>query len=97
RSNVIRAEADLERLKIGHEDSTQKLDRARALTEKNLLPRTELENAEVAVQSARAQIRSSEAALSQARSQLKTAEVNLAHTVITAPIDGIVISRAVEP
>ena len=33
----------------------------------------------------------------QAKSQLNTAEVNLEHTVITAPIDGIVISRNVEP
>jgi HlyD family secretion protein len=62
-----------------------------------LLPRTELETAEVNVNSAKAQIRSSEAGLVQAKSQLNTAQVNLAHTVIAAPIDGIVISRAVEP
>ena len=48
------------------------------------------------VDSAKAQIKSSEAALVQARSQLHTAEVNREHTVITAPIDGIVIQRAVE-
>jgi HlyD family secretion protein len=97
RANVIRAEADLERLRVALADARQKLERARALFEKNLLPRTELETAEVTVRSSEAQIRSSEAALTQARSQLNTAEVNLAHTVITAPIDGIVISRAVEP
>ena len=49
------------------------------------------------VRSAEAQIKSAEAGLTQARSQLNTAEVNLNHTVIKAPIDGIVISRAVEP
>jgi HlyD family secretion protein len=97
RANVTRAEADLERLKVSLADSEQKLERARALFEKQLLPRTELETAEVTVSSARAQIRSSEAGLTQARSQLNTAQVNLAHTVIAAPIDGIVISRAVEP
>ena len=32
----------------------------------------------------------------QARSQLNTQEVNLGHTVIKAPIDGIVISRSVD-
>lgn len=97
RANVTRAEADLDRLKVALADGQQKLERAKALFEKNLLPRTDLETAEVNVQSARAQIKSSEAGLVQARSQLNTAEVNLAHTVITAPIDGIVISRAVEP
>jgi multidrug efflux pump subunit AcrA (membrane-fusion protein) len=33
----------------------------------------------------------------QAKSQLNTAVVNREHTVITAPIDGIIIQRAVEP
>jgi HlyD family secretion protein len=97
RANVTRSEADLERLKVTLADAKQKLDRARALTEKNLLPRTELETAEVTVKSAEAQIRSSEAGLVQAKSQLNTAQVNREHTVITAPIDGIVIQRAVEP
>jgi HlyD family secretion protein len=97
RANVTRAEADLERLKVSLADAKQKLERAKALFERQLLPRTELETAEVNVNSTQAQIRSSEAGLTQARSQLNTAQVNLAHTVIAAPIDGIVISRAVEP
>ena len=97
RANVTRSEADLDRLKVSLADAKQKLDRAKALFEKNLLPRTELETAEVNVRSAEAQIRSSEAGLVQAKSQLNTAQVNRAHTVITAPIDGIVIQRSVEP
>jgi HlyD family secretion protein len=97
RANVTRSEADLERLKVTLADAKQKFERAKALSEKNLLPRTELETAEVNVKSAEAQIRSSEAGLVQAKSQLHTAEVNREHTVITAPIDGIVIQRSVEP
>ena len=97
RANVIRSEADLDRLKVALVDSKQKLERARLLFEKSLLPRTELETADVTVRSAEAQIKSAEAGLTQARSQLNSAEVNRNHTIITAPIDGIVISRAVEP
>jgi HlyD family secretion protein len=97
RANVTRSEADLDRLKVALDDAQQKLDRAKALFDKSLLPRTDLDTAQVNVQSAKAQIKSSEAALVQAKSQLNTADVNMAHTVITAPIDGIVISRAVEP
>src|SRR5919112_1667657 len=89
RANVTRSEADLERLRVTLADAQQKFERAKLLTEKNLLPRTELETAEVNVRSAEAQIKSSEAALTQARSQLNTAEVNRGHTVHTAPIDGI--------
>jgi HlyD family secretion protein len=97
RANVIRSEADLERLRVSLADARQKLERATLLFERSLLPRTELETADVTVRSAQAQIRSAEAGLTQARSQLNTAEVNRNHTVIRAPIDGIVISRAVEP
>lgn len=96
KANVTRSQADLERLKVTLTDAQQKLDRAKALSDKNLLPRTDLETAQVNVESTKAQIKSSEAALVQAQSQLSTAEVNRAHTVIEAPIDGIVIQRAVE-
>jgi HlyD family secretion protein len=97
RANVARSEADLDRLRVTRDDAQQKLRRAEALAEKNLLPRSELETAQVNLRSAEAQIKSSEAGLVQAKSQLNTAQVNREHTVITAPIDGIVIQRAVEP
>ena len=88
---------DLERLKVGLADAKQKYDRAKAMFDKNLIPRTDLETAEVNVKSADAQIKSAEAALVQAKASLNNQKVNLDHTVITAPIDGIVISRARGP
>jgi len=96
RANVTRSEADLDRLKVSLADAEQKFERAKGLSEKNLLPKADYDTAKVNVDSAKAQIKSSEAALVQARSQLHTAEVNREHTVITAPIDGIVIQRSVE-
>ena len=97
RANVIRAEADLERLRVTLEDAKQKLERAQAMFKKELVPKTDLEAAEIAVKSADAQIKSSEASLTQTRSSLNQATVNLGYTVITSPIDGIVISRNVDP
>jgi HlyD family secretion protein len=95
-ANVLRAEADLERLKVAFADSRQKLDRAEQLSAKDLIPRTDLDAAKIDVQSAQAQVKSSEAALTQARAQLNNQRVNLGYTTITAPIDGIVISRNVD-
>jgi HlyD family secretion protein len=95
-ANVVRAEAELERLRVNLQDAQQKLNRARQMSERNLIPRTELETAEVNVKSAEAQIRSSEASLTQARAQLNNQRVNLRYTTIVAPIDGIVISRNVD-
>ena len=95
-ANVVRAEADLERLKVALADAKHKYERAQQMSEKSLIPRSELETAEVNVKSSEAQIRSSEAALTQARAQLNNQRVNLGYTTITAPIDGIVISRNVD-
>src|SRR6478736_6323701 len=75
RANVTRAEADLDRLKVARDDAKLKLDRAKALSEKNLLPRSDYETAVTNLQSAEAQIKSADAALVQAKSQLNTAEV----------------------
>ena len=95
-ANVARAEAEVERLKVAFADAEQKLDRARQMSERSLIPRTELETAEVNVKSAEAQIRSAQASLTQARAQLNNQRVNLGYTTIVAPIDGIVISRNVD-
>ena len=96
RANVIRAQADLERLKVSLEDARIKLKRAESLAARKLVAPQELETAEVAVRSAEAQIKSSEASLTQSKASLNQNEVNLQHTVIEAPIDGIVISRNVD-
>jgi HlyD family secretion protein len=96
RANVIRSQADLDRLKVSLEDARIKLKRTESLAARKLVSPQELETAQVAVRSAEAQIKSSEASLSQSRASLNQNEVNLQHTVIEAPIDGIVISRNVD-
>jgi HlyD family secretion protein len=96
-ANVVRAEADLERLKVALADAEQKYQRADAMFKKELLPRSEYEAADLAVKNAQAQIKSSEASLTQSKAALNQARVNLGYTVIKSPIDGIVISRNVDP
>ena len=96
RANLIRAEADLERLRVALDDARTKLVRARELSEKKLIAQTELEAAEVAVRSSEAQLRSQEAGVTQSQASLRQNQVNLAHTVIESPIDGLVISRNVD-
>jgi HlyD family secretion protein len=95
-ANVARADAELERLRVTLADAKQKLARAQELFKKQLVPAAELETAEITVKSTEAQIKSSEAGLIQSKASLNQAKVNLSYTVITAPIDGIVISRNVD-
>lgn len=96
RANLVRAEAEVDRLRVAVSDAQVKLDRARQLAERQLIPASELEAAEVTLRSAQAQQRSAEAQVTQARATLSQAEVNLQKTVITSPIDGIVIARNVD-
>jgi HlyD family secretion protein len=96
KANLTNAQANLERQKVAVEDSQTKLTRAQELMAKNLIPRSDLETAQVTAKTADAQLRSTESQIVQARAAVDKAQVDLDHTVITAPIDGIVISRNVD-
>ena len=96
RANLARAEADVERLEVTVEDAKSQLARSEDLASRDLISTTELEAAQVAVRSSEAQLKSAQASRTQSQASLNQNEVNLGHTVITAPIDGIVIARQVD-
>ena len=96
RANLLRSEADAERLSVAVDDAATQLRRARELAASELISETELEAAEVALRSAEAQLKSGQAQIRQSQASLSMNEVNLEHTVIRAPIDGIVTSRLVD-
>jgi HlyD family secretion protein len=96
KANLVRSQADLERQKVALDDANQKLTRARELSARQLLAKSDLDAAEIAAKSAEAQLKSSEAQITQAQASLNQNEVNIEHTVIEAPIDGLVISRNVD-
>jgi HlyD family secretion protein len=96
RANLERANADVDRLTVTLTDARVKLARARELAERQLIPTTELDTADVNVRSAEAQVRSGAAQAAQAQAALNQAQVNLSKTVIRSPIDGIVVGRNVD-
>ena len=62
----------------------------------DLVPQSDLESAKAAYDGARAQLLANQAAVSQSEAALNQAQVDLGHTVITAPIDGVVLARNVD-
>jgi HlyD family secretion protein len=54
-----------------------------------------VEQSQAQVQQAQAQVQQAAAQVQQAQAALSLAEVNLSHTTITSPIDGVVVSRDV--
>jgi HlyD family secretion protein len=95
-ASLLRLQAEVERAQVTLEDSEIKLRRARELWDQQLIAQTDLEAAEAAFRQARASVKSAEAQLVQGEASLNQSKVNLSHSVIRAPIDGIVISRNVD-
>jgi HlyD family secretion protein len=56
----------------------------------------QVKQSQAQVQQSQAQVGQAQAQVLQAQAALRLAEVNLAHTTISSPIDGIVVSRAVD-
>ncbi|HLA77610.1 MAG TPA: efflux RND transporter periplasmic adaptor subunit [Vicinamibacteria bacterium] len=95
RANLVSARANAERARAGVGDTQQKLVRAEELANQNLLPQSDLETARANQASAVAQVKAADAAVTQAEASVNQAEVDLDHSIIAAPIDGIVIARNV--
>ncbi|HNV03821.1 MAG TPA: efflux RND transporter periplasmic adaptor subunit [Vicinamibacterales bacterium] len=95
-ASLLGAEAAVERLAVERDAARLALDRTERLFERRLVAALEVEAAQVALRSLEADIRSAQASVARAKAALNQAQVNLAHTVIASPIDGTVISRAVE-
>jgi HlyD family secretion protein len=96
KANLISAHANVERSRAQVGDTEQKYARARELADQKLLPISDLETAKANFDAARAQVKASDAAVSQAQANVNQAELDLSHTVIATPIDGVVIARNVD-
>lgn len=103
RANLTRANSELDRTKVQLTDAQQKHARAVELSSKSLIAQSDLDSAKIAVDSAMASVASqqasvtqSQAAVTQAEASVNQSQVNRDHTVIKAPIDGIVTQRSVD-
>jgi HlyD family secretion protein len=90
------AQANVERSRATLEDARQKLARAQTLSAEGLLPQADLETARATHAEAAAQLKASQAAVTQASANVRQAQVDMEHTVIAAPIDGVVVARNVD-
>ena len=95
-ATIVRLQADVERSRVAFDDAEVKLRRARQLVDAQLLPAIDVETAESTARQAEASVKAAQAQVTQARGSLNQNQVNLSHSVITAPVDGIVISRNVD-
>jgi HlyD family secretion protein len=95
-ATVVRLQADVERARVEVDDTQVKLRRAKQLWEQQLIAQTDLETAQASARQAEASLKAAEAQVAQSRASLGQAQVNIGHTIIRAPIDGVVIARSVD-
>jgi HlyD family secretion protein len=96
RATLAKAQSDVDRARVELDDANAKARRAQELSDQKLISRNDLETAQTTAKQAEASVKSAQAQLTQTRAALNQNQVNLDHTIIRAPIDGIVISRSVD-
>lgn len=96
KANVVSSQANTAKAKVAVEDAKRTLDRNRELRRRELVAQSDLDAAETAHDSAVAQLKVSQAQVELAKAALEQAQVDLNHTIITSPVDGIVVSRNVD-
>ena len=89
------AQAQLDQAKAELREAERDFETKRKLSTSGWYSARGTETAEAALARARAAVKLSEASLLQARANLNQARIDLSRTYIRAPVDGIVISRAI--
>ena len=90
KANVVKATADLQSAQSSYE-------RTRNLVQNNVTTQQSLEDARYKYDSAVAAKEINEAAVLSAEADLQLAEVNLSKSKIISPIDGVILTRSVDP
>jgi len=92
-ANIERVETDIANQEMQLADQRRQLDRTRQLHDRGLQNDRQLETADLAVRTRESQVASARKQLVQAEAALEAARLNVEHTRIVAPIDGVIIQR----
>jgi HlyD family secretion protein len=96
KASLQSAEAASEKARVALRDAQRQLNRTTRLRKQNMVSESEMDDALFSHENAEVEHKVQSAKVAEARARLQLAQVNLAHTTIYAPIDGIVISRDVD-
>lgn len=96
KANFKNAQAALDKAKLSVSNAARALKRAKELFADQMITESDLDTARFNYDAAVVEQALKEASVDQAKAALEQAQVNLTHSKIYAPIDGIVISRDVD-
>ncbi len=90
------AVANLSKAKVMVANAKRQLDRQKSLQEQQLVAGATVDQFQVEYDTANVAVRGAQAEVSRAAANLKQARTNLGYATIYSPVDGVVLSRAVE-
>jgi len=96
RGNYLAAQANAEKAKVALADSTRTMNRYKDLVKDGSVSVSDYDTYATAAASARAALGAAQGSVAQARGSFDQAKTNLDYATIRSPVDGIVISRAVD-
>lgn len=94
--NLFNAEGNLLRARATLADAERTLKRNKTLLDGGIISQGDYDVSETAWQSAKAAVKSAEGSVAQTKGALQQARTNLRYSIIRSPVDGVVISRAVD-
>ncbi|MDD2367528.1 MAG: efflux RND transporter periplasmic adaptor subunit [Desulfuromonadaceae bacterium] len=96
KGSFLSAEASLQKAKVSLLDAKRTLERNKKLLKDGIISQADYELSETVLQSAEAGVKAAEGNLAQAKGALMQSQTNLRYSVIRSPVDGVVISRAID-
>lgn len=90
RASLAQAQATLRNAELDYRRKSELVDR-------QLVARSDVDLARAALDQAQAQVRSAQAQIAQQTASTRTTQVNLDRTVIRSPVNGVVLTRTIEP
>jgi len=97
RAQLDAASASVTRSEATVTSAKQRLERAKKLVAEGIGTQADLDTAQGAYDVSLADVAASKASVGQIQAQLRSSRTNLDYTRIYSPIDGVVISRAIDP
>jgi len=94
--NFLAAEANLQKAIITSADAERTYNRNKKMLTDGIISQGDFDLSETAFQSARAAVKAAEGLVAQTRGGLMQSRTNLRYSTIRSPVDGVVISRAID-
>ena len=96
-AQVASAQASLSQAQATQRNAALDYQRKSELVQRQLVARSDVDLARAALDQANAQVASAQAQIRQQTAATQTTRVNLDRTVIRSPVDGVVLTRSIEP